>query len=132
MLTDLDGAMRLSTTFHFVPGTNDLDARSKREVQRLAATLREPELAGRRIILAGFTDAGGKFQANLSASQRRASQVRSALLAAAGQGLDQRLLTAKGYGPLAPVGCNGTPEGTRLNRRVEVWVAGGRELRLPR
>lgn len=131
MLADFDGAVRLSTTFRFTAGTNELDPASRREVQRLAAALKEPELTGRRIILAGFTDAGGKFQANLSASLRRAGQVRSALLAATGSTLDQRLVTAKGYGPLAPVGCNGTPEGTRLNRRVEVWVAGGKDLRLP-
>lgn len=124
MLADLNGASRLSVTFRFVSGTNELDQRSRLEVQRLAAALREPELAGKRIILAGFTDAAGRYQANVSAAVRRATQVRAALLAAAGTGFDHRLVQSKGYGPLAPVGCNGTPEGTRLNRRVEVWVAG--------
>jgi phosphate transport system substrate-binding protein len=124
MLNDLSGASRLSVTFRFVAGTNELEPRSRREIQRLAAALKEPELAGKRIILAGFTDGGGRFQANMAAASRRAAQVRSLLLQAAGSGLDNRLVQSKGYGPLAPVGCNGTPEGTRLNRRVEAWVSG--------
>ena len=124
MLNDLGGASRLSVTFRFVPGTNELDTRSRREIQRLAAALKEPELAGKRIILAGFTDGAGRFQANMAAAARRAAQVRSLLLQAAGSGLDVKLVQSKGYGPLAPVGCNGTPEGTRLNRRVEAWVSG--------
>lgn len=124
LLGDLGGASRLSVTFRFVAGTNELDARSRREVQRLAAALKEPELAGKRIILAGFTDGAGRFQANMAASSRRAAQVRSLLLQATGSGLDAKRVQSKGYGPLAPVGCNGTPEGTRLNRRVEAWVSG--------
>ena len=124
MLNDLNGASRLSVTFRFVAGTNELEPRSRREIQRLASALKEPELAGKRIILAGFTDGGGRFQANMAAASRRAAQVRSLLLQAAGSGLDTRLVQSKGYGPLAPVGCNGTPEGTRLNRRVEAWVSG--------
>lgn len=124
LLGDLAGASRLSVTFRFVAGTNELDARSRREVQRLAAALKEPELAGKRIILAGFTDGAGRFQANMAASSRRAAQVRSLLLQATGSGLDAKRVQSKGYGPLAPVGCNGTPEGTRLNRRVEAWVSG--------
>jgi phosphate transport system substrate-binding protein len=124
MLNDLDGASRLSVTFRFVPGTNELEPRSRREIQRLASALKEPELAGKRIVLAGFTDGAGRFQANMAAASRRAAQVRSLLLQAAGAGLDSRLVQSKGYGPLAPVGCNGSPEGTRLNRRVEAWVAG--------
>lgn len=122
MLSDLTGAARLSLTFRFVSGTNELDQRSRHEVRRLAAVMKEPELVGKRVVLAGFTDAGGRFQANMAASARRAGQVRSALLAAAGPGLDPRLVGVKGYGPLAPVACNGTAEGARLNRRVEAWV----------
>jgi phosphate transport system substrate-binding protein len=29
---------------------------------------------------------------------------------------------ASGYGELAPVTCNDTAEGRRINRRVEVWL----------
>ena len=111
MMTDFEGATRLSLTFRFIPGTADLDARSRADVARLAAVLKEPELAGRRILLAGFTDAAGRFQQNLATAQKRAGQIRASLATAAGPGFDGRLLVARGYGPLAPVACNGTPEG---------------------
>ena len=114
--------------FRFVSGTNDLDARSRRDIARLARTLKEPANMGQKIVLAGYSDANGKFQANMTIALKRAGQVRSALLAAAGPGLDPRLVTAKGYGSLAPTACNTTAEGQRLNRRVEVWVAGGETL----
>ena len=122
MLADLAGFSRLSLTLRF-NANNELDARSRKEIGRLAAALKEPDLAGKRVLLAGFTDAGGRFQPNLTLGLKRAGQVRAALLTAAGPGLDQRLVTAKGYGPLAPVGCSNTADGQRLNRRVEVWVA---------
>ena len=53
---------------------------------------------------------------------KRATQVRTAVMAAGGKALDQRLLVAKGYGPLVPLACNDTAEGQRVNRRVEVWI----------
>lgn len=123
MLADFKGARRLSSTFRFVPGTQDLDAASRTEVGRLAQLLMTAEFANKRILLAAFTDANGaKFQSNLTHSYKRSGQVRSALLSASGQKIDHRLLLAKGYGPLAPVACNDTGEGQRLNRRVEVWI----------
>ncbi len=122
MLADLKGARRLSITFRFLPGTLDLDRASQAEVTRLAALLQTPEFAGKKIVLAGFTDANGaKFQANFTHAYKRSNQVRTALLAASAQKLDYRLLNVKGYGPLAPVACNDA-EGARLNRRVEVWA----------
>ncbi len=122
MLSELKGARRLSITFRFLPGTLDLDRASQVEVTRLTALLQTPEYAGKKILLAGFTDANGaKFQANFTHSYKRSNQVRTALLAASAQKLDYRLLNVKGYGPLAPVACNDN-EGARLNRRVEVWV----------
>lgn len=123
MLTDLDGSVRLSLTFRYVSGTDELDARSRRDVLRLAAALKEPELAGRSVILAGYTDASGRLAANMAAATRRAGQLRTALLGAAGGDLDPRLVVAKGYGPLAPVACAGQADSSRLNRRVEVWVS---------
>ena len=123
MLADFKGARRLSITFRFQPGTLDLDRASLVEITRLASLLMTPDYAGKRILLAGFTDANGeKFLANFTHSYKRSAQVRTALLTASAQKIDHRLLQVKGYGPLAPVACNDA-EGARLNRRVEVWVA---------
>ena len=122
MLADLAGYSRLSINLRF-NSAGELDARSRKEIGRLGAALKEPAFAGKRVLLAGFTDSAGKFQANLTVGLKRAGQVRTALLTAAGAGLDPRLIGTKGYGALAPVACNTTGDGQRLNRRVEVWVA---------
>ena len=90
---------------------------------RLLLARREAEFAGKRVLLAGFTDVSGRFPSNMVLGSKRAAMARTAVLTAAGPGLDQRLVAGKGYGSLAPVGCSNTAEGQRLNRRVEVWVA---------
>ncbi len=36
--------------------------------------------------------------------------------------LDAVPILVQSYGELTPVGCNETPAGRQLNRRVEVWV----------
>ena len=121
MLTDLAGYSRVSTALRF-NSAGELDARSKKEIARVAALLKEPAFAGRKVQLAGFTDAGAKFQASLTIGLKRAGQVRAALLAAGGPSLNGGLLNTRGYGSLAPIACNTTADGQRLNRRVEVWI----------
>ena len=122
MLAEFAGYSRLSTALRF-NSAGELDPRSRKEIARVAAVLKEPGFTGRKVQLAGFTDAAGKFQANLNVGLKRAGQVRTALLAAAGPTLDGRLIDTRGYGSLAPIACNTTADGQRLNRRVEVWVA---------
>jgi phosphate transport system substrate-binding protein len=125
MLADLKGWQRLSATIRLAGGAREADMRTKAEAERLAQLLQRSELKGRRVLLAGFTDVdGGKFQANLAQSAKRAAVVRSLVVAAGGAALDARRILAKGYGPLAPIACNDTAEGRALNRRVEVWVEG--------
>lgn len=123
MLADLKGARRLSVTLRYAAGATDLDTRARADLARLAQFLLSPEAAGKKVLIAGFSEANGaKFQANANAAARRANQVRTALLKTVGERLDQRLVSAKGYGPLAPVACQDTGEGQRLNRRVEFWI----------
>ena len=88
----------------------------------LAELLQSPELAGKSVMLIGFTDADGRFQSNEAMSAKRANQVRNAIVAAAGGRIAADNLIVKGYGPLAPIGCNDTPERRQQNRRVEVWI----------
>ena len=122
LLGDVKGARRLTTTLR-ATSTGDLDQKGRHDIARLANRLQAPELAGKRVLVLGFTDTStGKFMTGIGASFKRAANVRAAILAAAGPRLDQRLVVAKGYGPLAPVACNDTAEGQRLNRRVEIWV----------
>lgn len=123
LLADFKDWRRLSITFRLQPGATTADAKTRTEAERLAAFMQAPENKNRKIMLAGFTDAdGGKFQANLTHSWKRAAQLKTIVIAAGGPNLDARRIATKGYGPLAPIACNDTTDGRMLNRRVEVWV----------
>jgi len=59
---------------------------------------------------------------NTELSQRRADQVRTALLEAKPDLAERINFQALGYGEVSPLACNETAEGRRINRRVEVWI----------
>jgi phosphate transport system substrate-binding protein len=122
LIAEMNGAKRLSITFRFRSGSFDLDTKARADVDRLVDMLRTPELRGKRVLLLGFADAVGPYQANSSLSLRRATQVRDTLLAASKGAVNAQLVVHKGYSELAPVACNDQLEGRNLNRRVEVWV----------
>ncbi|MGD8439765.1 MAG: OmpA family protein [Holophagae bacterium] len=66
----------------------------------------------------GHTDMTGSLEHNLDLSQRRAAAVVEALVTQ--HGISRDRLTARGVGPLAPIGSNDTEAGRALNRRVEL------------
>ena len=120
LLQDLQGMRRVSFTFRFASGTSALDNRALEDVRRLRTMLAQPDMKGRQLILAGFSDSVGSFTKNVTLSELRLRTVRDALIAnlrAAGTPLLERA-----YGPLAPVACNDSEDGRALNRRVEVWI----------
>ena len=111
------GARRLSVTFRFRSGAADLDSRALRDLDRLAAYVRGPEIGGRRLMLLGFADPRGSLASNLALSRSRAERVAAVL--------QQKQVTIGeviGFGPLFPVACNADDVGMAKNRRVEVWV----------
>jgi len=112
------GAQRLSISFRFDYGSDALDSRAKKDLQRLTRYL-DDEGRGRRALLAGFADARGPFAYNLGLSRRRAARVLDAL---AHNGVDRDRLTADGFGELLPVSCNSEDDSRWKNRRVEVWL----------
>ena len=122
LIADMNGARRLSITFRFKSGSIELDAKARADIGRLAGLTATPELRGKRLMLLGFADAVGPYQANGALSVRRATHVRDTLLAAAKGSIDPSSVVHKGYSELAPVACNDGLEGRNLNRRVEVWV----------
>ncbi len=112
---------RLSTTFRFAPGSNELDAKSRRDLARMLRYLneRQPE----EVLAVGFTDNKGTFDANILVSEQRAEEViRQIQNASEENELDNITFTAMGFGELSPAACNSTPQGRRTNRRVEMWV----------
>ena len=123
MLTELKDAERLSITFRFTLGSSKLETRSQSEAERFARLLAAGAYAGKDILLVGFTDSVGEFNVNRNLAVRRAQSVLDTLKASVAEGaLDAVPVLVQSYGELTPVGCNETPQGRELNRRVEVWV----------
>jgi phosphate transport system substrate-binding protein len=114
----LKGAARLSISFRFRFNSTTLDTRAVQDLHRLADYLTFTEKKG-KILLAGFTDSAGNFQANVDLGLNRAQAVAGALQAI---GIDADRITAKGAGELMPVACNDSALGQGKNRRVEVWL----------
>jgi OOP family OmpA-OmpF porin len=69
------------------------------------------------VVLAGFADSVGDQEYNLGLSRRRAESAGAYLQKNAN--IDADRIVADWFGKLNPVADNGTPEGRRLNRRVE-------------
>lgn len=112
-----DTARRVTVTFRFRTASSALDVRAQRDLRRLAAWIRDRDLAPGRIVLAGFADARGDYAANLALSRRRAETVARALEAEGVRGVE-----TVGFGEEFPVACDTDPLGWERNRRVEVWL----------
>jgi outer membrane protein OmpA-like peptidoglycan-associated protein len=79
--------------------------------------------AGVRVAIDGYTDSRGTDAHNQSLSERRADSVRGAF---DDLGVTRARFRVTGHGEKDPVATNTTPEGMRLNRRVEVTLLGQR------
>lgn len=111
---------RLSTTFRFAPGSGDLDTKGARDLARLIAYLAERNPG--EVMVVGFTDGKGTFDANMLVGEKRAAETLEKILAAAGGALEGIAFSSRGYGELSPVACNGSARGRATNRRVEIWI----------
>jgi outer membrane protein OmpA-like peptidoglycan-associated protein len=117
LLADLDrsGHAVLHGVF-FETDTATVRPESAAALAEIAALLRDhPQLAA---FVVGHTDMTGAFEHNLDLSERRAGAVVDALVEE--HGISRDRLTARGVGPLAPIGSNRTETGRALNRRVEL------------
>jgi len=108
--------VRLSITYRFRPGESQLDARAVRDVDRLAKFLNRNGNRG-RMVLAGFSDSRGAPARNKQLAAQRAATVAREL-----RRHNVNPAAVVGYGQIAPVACNTSPEGLEKNRRVEVWL----------
>ncbi len=112
-------AERLSVNFRFRKNSFELDNKSMRDLQRVAAYLKREANRGRRVMLFGFTDSLGSADENKLLSERRALTVRRALVS---RGINVDATNVIGFGKLNPVASNDTDEGRQKNRRVEIWI----------
>lgn len=108
--------VRVNNLF-FDPGMAVLRPESYPELNRLSGLLKERKTMA--IEIQGHTDSIGTDEHNLRLSQERAAAVATYL---AGRGTDRSRLTVTGFGETRPIGTNGTDDGRRLNRRVEIVI----------
>lgn len=125
-LVDLmDGADRLSLTFRFKDGSDEMDATSQENLADLARLIEIGSFRNSDLILSGFSDGYGAAAANLALSQSRADAVLSALRRIAPAEDDAAMPRAVAFGEALPMACDKTAAGRHLNRRVELWVKPG-------
>ncbi|MFY0644037.1 MAG: OmpA family protein [Bacteroidia bacterium] len=102
---------------NFENDKSDLLPSSFRSLNNVLVVLdRNPNM---RIEISGHTSSAGSHEHNMKLSQRRAKAVRRFLVL---QGISEDRVEIVGYGPDTPIADNDTPEGQRLNRRVEFKV----------
>jgi phosphate transport system substrate-binding protein len=116
-------ARRLSLTFRFLDGTNELDPASQDNLADLARLIEADMFLGQTLVLAGFSDGTGEAANNQNLSKTRADQVLQALQSALPEVGAPLLPQVEAFGEAMPIACDETAAGRQLNRRVEVWVS---------
>ncbi len=119
LVNGLKNAQRLSITFRFAKNSAVLDDKARADIPRLAEFLKVNAGRFTEVVLAGFTDSTGTFEANRTTALARATGFKHALVA---EGVPEAQIAVKSYGSLLPAGCNATEAGKDKNRRVEVWI----------
>lgn len=101
----------------FPSGSAALPDRELPTLDRVASLLTERATLAARI--EGHTDSSGRAALNQTLSRQRAEAVMQGLIE---RGVDANRLTSQGLGPDRPLADNGTADGRRQNRRVEIYV----------
>lgn len=103
----------------FATGKYNLRPDAQMRLARLAGIVSSH--SGLNLQVEGYTDNTGSEEFNQKLSEQRAEAVRDFLIS---QGVDQRTITARGFGEANPVADNSTAAGRQKNRRVEIIVSG--------
>lgn len=98
----------------FKTGSAELDTRSSPVLTKAADVFKK--YSDIRVEISGHTDNAGNTEANTTLSRKRAEAVKDWFVK---NGIDERRLEAKGYGPSKPVATNDNAVGRAKNRRVE-------------
>jgi OmpA-OmpF porin, OOP family len=109
---------------HFKTGSDEILSDSQGLLLQLKQVLAErADIA--RVAVDGHTDNVGSEPKNLALSRRRALSVVRWLVQ---NGIDERRLEARGFGPRQPLAPNTTEDGRAKNRRVEFNILRSTEL----
>lgn len=112
MITD---SKRLSITFHFDEGTDELDNKAKLDIQRLVNYVEKHQLED--LFLFGFTYESEVEEADKDDSKRLARIIAREL-----ENAGVKPFYVQGFGSKGAIASNSTENGRNKNRRVEVWV----------
>jgi outer membrane protein OmpA-like peptidoglycan-associated protein len=104
--------------------SDNLRPESKRNLDSLAKSL--ASFGDSNLLLVGHTDSVGTASYNLDLSRRRAAAVADYLTA---RGVPAARLATSGRGETDPVAPNDTDADRQLNRRVEVVVTAGQQMK---
>lgn len=96
---------------------SDIKAQYRETLSRIAGIL--STVKGYSIYVYGYTDDVGTQEYNLGLSERRAGAVRDYLVA---NGIDPKIMTAKGFGKSNPRVPGDTLQARAKNRRVEIGI----------
>lgn len=105
---------RLDLRLTFLLDSAELTPQAREEARVFARSLLLPELAGKRFLIEGHTDASGSRAHNMSLSARRAAAVADYL---SSLGVPRNRLEVRGFGPDQPI--SGRSASSPENRRVE-------------
>jgi outer membrane protein OmpA-like peptidoglycan-associated protein len=105
--------IELKQQIHFQPNRARILRDSYEVLDEVAEAIRNAPVAVR---IEGHTDNVGKRKENVTLSQARADAVKEYLIR---EGVEEKHLTAVGYGPKRPIASNSNRAGRKLNRRVE-------------
>lgn len=108
---------RSSLAIGFASGSDTLTDSGLSQARKLLESIRQPSVAGKRLLVAGHTDSVGTRERNLELSRRRADTLVKFLVE---NGVDPARLEAKGFGLNQPI--SGTNPSNGANRRVEIVV----------
>ncbi len=112
-----------ASIINFASGSSEVPADANPILVKAAEALKKLK-EGTVVEIGGHTDNVGNAESNMTLSTARAESVRKALV---GLGVDEKMLTSKGYGQTAPKTDNNTEEGKFANRRIEYKVGGSTE-----
>jgi chemotaxis protein MotB len=118
-----DGLMlvKLPDNILFDPGKTEIKQAGKDAIAQVTQILSGIE--GRKFQVAGHTDnipiKSARYKSNWELSTARAVEVAKLMMT---DGMDSKRLSAAGYAEQRPVADNGTDDGRRANRRIEIVV----------
>jgi len=109
---------------NFATNQSSLNASSKATLNKLVDVLNH--YPGTEILVSGHTDSVGDAAYNLELSRKRAFAVRDFLVT---KGIDSSRMAVTYAGETTPTASNDTEAGRAQNRRVEIGIVAGEEMR---